>query len=299
MSTTVKPESVSFLSLATPATLLLAAMLGLAWQTDLFTPAPADALLFVPETVTIEARTFKYRADGEYSKGGSIIDPPMVEATETRPLTIMKYQVAMSDFVGCVHDGACRMPEAIVTPEADVPVTGVSYDDAQAYAAWLSRRTGQVWSLPTDRQLAFAAGKDFPDDALGLDSDNKNPALRWLADYKREAVERKLADPTPRVAGSFGVNEFGVADFAGNIWEWTTTCDRKVRLNDIGTIVSEDHGCGVYVTVGRHRSPMTYFVRDPKGGGCAVGTPPSNLGFRLVRDDRWYAMIARKFLPNL
>ncbi|URK88791.1 formylglycine-generating enzyme family protein [Rhizobium sp. RCAM05350] len=183
-------------------------MLALAWQTDLFKPAPADALLFVPETVAVEARTFKYQADGEYSKGGSIIDPPMVEATETSPLTIMKYQVAMSDFLGCVHDGVCRMPEAIVTPEADVPVTGVSYDDAQAYAAWLSRRTGQVWSLPSDRQLAFAAGKDFPDDALGLDPDNKNPALRWLADYKREAVERKLMDPTPRVAGSFGVNEF-------------------------------------------------------------------------------------------
>ena len=35
---------------------------------------------------------------------------------------------------------------------------------------------------------------------------------------------------------------------------------------------------------------MTDFIRDARAGGCSVGTPPSNLGFRLVRDDdpsRW------------
>ena len=299
MSMTDKAKHLSLLSVGTPAALLLAEVLAFAWQAEVLKPTPTDALLFVPETVTIEPRTFKYRADGEYSKGTSIIDPPMVEATETLPLTIMKYQVAMSDFAGCVHDGGCKAPESSVTRGSDTPVTGVNYDDAEAYAAWLSRRTGLTWSLPSDRQLAFAAGKEFPDDALGLDPGNKNPALRWLADYKREAAERKLGDPSPRVAGSFGVNEFGVADFGGNIWEWTTTCDRKVRLSEVGTLVSEDRGCGVYVTVGRHRSPMTSFVRDPKGGGCAVGTPPSNLGFRLIRDDRWYAVIARKYFSNL
>ncbi|TGV96539.1 formylglycine-generating enzyme family protein, partial [Mesorhizobium sp. M2E.F.Ca.ET.154.01.1.1] len=26
------------------------------------------------------------------------------------------------------------------------------------------------------------------------------------------------------------------------------------------------------------------FIRDGKSGGCAVGTPPDNLGFRLVRE---------------
>ena len=30
---------------------------------------------------------------------------------------------------------------------------------------------------------------------------------------------------------------------------------------------------------------MTDFIRDARAGGCSVGTPPSNLGFRLVRDD--------------
>jgi hypothetical protein len=32
---------------------------------------------------------------------------------------------------------------------------------------------------------------------------------------------------------------------------------------------------------------MTFFVRNPKSGGCSVGTPPDNLGFRLVREQGW------------
>ena len=32
---------------------------------------------------------------------------------------------------------------------------------------------------------------------------------------------------------------------------------------------------------------MTFFIRNPKSGGCSVGTPPDNLGFRLVRERSW------------
>lgn len=285
---------VSAFSIALPAMLLVAATFGVAWQADLFVAPAPDFALYMPETVTVAPRAFRYRADGEFFQGGNVIDPPMVEASETRPLVIMKYQVTLAEYGSCVAEGACRKPDAASTSETNVPVTGVSFDDAQLYARWLSGKTGQVWTLPTDRQLAFAAGPDFPDDALGLDPGNRNPAIRWLADYKREAAEKKLRDPTPRVVGSFGVNEFGVADFGGNVWEWTTTCHRRVHLAVSGKVDGSDAVCGVYVTVGSHRSPMSSFVRDPKGGGCAVGTPPSNLGFRLVRDDRWYAPLLRK-----
>ena len=46
------------------------------------------------------------------------------------------------------------------------------------------------------------------------------------------------------------------------------------------------------VIEGRHRSYMTDFVRDPKSGGCAVGTPPDNLGFRLVREASAFPALA-------
>jgi formylglycine-generating enzyme required for sulfatase activity len=274
--------------------LLVAASLGVAFQAGLLARAPSDAALFQPASITIQPRTFEYRADGEYLKGNQVVDAPMIKVAETAPLVVMKYQVTLGEYNACVADGACRQPDAAFSSETNVPATGVNFDDARTYADWLSKKTGEVWTLPTDLQLAFAAGPDFPDDALGLNADTKNPAIRWLADYKREAAEKAVRNPKPQVIGSFGVNQYGLADFAGNVWEWTTTCHRRVHLDARGSVQTVEPVCGVYLAVGNHRSPMTFFVRNPKGGGCSVGTPPSNLGFRLVRDDRWYAGLLKK-----
>jgi len=57
---------------------------------------------------------------------------------------------------------------------------------------------------------------------------------------------------------------------------------------------------------GRHRAHMSSFVRDGKRGGCAVGTPPENLGFRLVRDQdpiiakagKWLRGAFRSAMPD-
>ena len=38
------------------------------------------------------------------------------------------------------------------------------------------------------------------------------------------------------------------------------------------------------VVEGQHRAYVTDFIRDARAGGCAAGVPPSNLGFRLVRE---------------
>jgi formylglycine-generating enzyme required for sulfatase activity len=207
----------------------------------------------------------------------------------------MKYQVSYADYALCVGAGACAAPAPEYVPaRADLPVTGVSFEDAQAYASWFSRQTGEAWMLPTDEQLAFAAGSRFPDDALGADAQGSpNPAIRWLADYAREAEGKTSRDPVPQPLGHFGENEFGIADFGGNVWEWTVTCSRRIDIEASDGTARDTSSCGIYHAIGKHRAPMIFFVRNPKGGGCAVGTPPDNLGFRLIRDTRWYAPLSR------
>lgn len=289
---TSKP-GIPWTSLALP-TLLLVALAGmLAVKVDLVGAPPAGPILGEPLTVEIAPRAFDYRDSGEFFRNGFAVDEPIKTVAVRRPLTIMKYQVTAADYGRCVADGACAPAEpGFVAIDATItPATGVSYDDAIAYAGWLSGRTGEVWRLPTDQDLAFAAGTRFPDDALGIDINSTNPADRWLADYRREAARKASRDPVPQPLGSFGENEYGLADFAGNVWEWTATCIRRVILDKAGRVVNDAASCGIYVASGKHRAALSSFVRDPKGGGCAVGVPPDNVGFRLVKDTRWYAPI--------
>lgn len=285
---TASSSSVSGLSLAVPLLLLAILSATLITRLGIHGREAGEAAVDLPQTVVVAPHSFSYRGAGEFYKGGYAIDAPIRELSVAKPLEIMKYQVSEREYAVCVDDGGCLAPAGLNDRKADVPVVGVSYDDALAYAAWLSRRTGETWRLPQDEELAFAAGSRFPDDALGVDADTRNPALRWLADYRRETARKASANPAPQPQGSFGESEFGLADFAGNIWEWTGTCNRRVILDDGGNVASDISSCGIYLAVGKHRSPMSSFIREPKGGGCSVGTPPDNLGFRLVKDTRWY-----------
>jgi formylglycine-generating enzyme required for sulfatase activity len=164
---------------------------------------------------------------------------------------------------------------------ADLPAVGLSHDDALAYAGWLSAETGRVWRLPTDREWALAAGSRYRDDALTEVSDPDDPSRRWIALYDAESAGAEALSPEPRPAGTFGTNEHGLRDLSGNVWEWTSTCYVRHRV-DTG---SETANCGIRIAEGRHRAYMAGFFRDPKAGACSVGIPPANLGVRLVRDD--------------
>ncbi|MCF1449305.1 formylglycine-generating enzyme family protein [Agrobacterium vitis] len=295
MATIAARTGVSSLSMILPALLLAALVGGLAFTTGLIGNGHSGEMLPGPQIVIVAPRTFMYRSDGDFTKGGFPIDGPLLTVAVRAPLTIMKFQVSVADYTRCVVDGACAAAENVRAGSDAVPVTGVNYDDAYAYAGWLSKKTGQVWRLPTDAEWAFAAGERFVDDGLGLAMDSRNPAIRWLADYEREAARKGTGNPAPQPQGTFGENAFGVADIGGNVWEWTQTCHRRVNIGEDGAIASDVPACGIYVTEGKHRAPMSSFIRDPKSGGCSVGTPPDNLGFRLVHDSRWYAPLVRAF----
>lgn len=270
-----------------PAILLAALLSLIAVQTEVVRiPTPGSGIPG-PETVRIVPRPFQYRASGEFLKGTASVDGPLVRVAAPPPLDIMKFQVSAADYAACVADGACSKAEPRRKGKGDVPVTGVSYDDATAYAAWLSRRTGAVWRLPTVEEWAFAAGGKAVDHALGVETDGLDPAQRWLLQYEKESALGTNAFATPEPLGHFGLNEFGVADLSAVVWEWTATCASRTTLDDAGRMVSFVDSCGVHYLEGRHRTPMSNFVSDAVGGGCSVGVPPDNLGFRLVRETGW------------
>jgi len=237
-----------------------------------------------PETVVIAPRPFTYRASGDFIRGTASVDGPLVQIDQPGALEIMKYQVSTADYAQCVADGACRKAEPRRRGAGNLPVTGVSFDDATAYADWLSRQTGEAWRLPTVEEWAFAAGSKAVDLALGINPDATDPAQRWLLAYEREAALGIDGPANPEPLGAFGVNEFGVADLSAVVWEWTSTCASRTTLDATNNAITHIESCGVRYLEGRHRVPMSTFIRDALGGACSVGVPPDNLGFRLVRD---------------
>lgn len=238
-----------------------------------------QASLASPQIVTIAPGSLTYRLPGEFLRADKPVDAPGGSIAFTRSLDIMKHQVDSADYARCVAEQACEPADGRVTP--GLPVTGIGFEDARAYAIWLSERTGESWRLPTDAEWAFAAAERFSDEPLALDDNGANPAVRWLARYRKEASQA-VTDGAPVPHGSFGTNSKGLSDVAGNVWEWTSTCFVRTALDaaDVRTV----ENCGVRIAGGRHRAYTSFFLRDGKSGGCAAGMAPQNLGVRLVRD---------------
>lgn len=248
------------------------------------------AIVAAAQTVEVGTTELDYPLPGEFLVEGRPAASP-IETVKVRRFQVMKQQVSAQDYSRCVTSGACRPADGLTPEGADVPATGVSYLDAVAFAGWYSNETGYAWRLPTAQEAAAAAGERFSGDAFSAAAeDAANPAVAWLRRYREEAAAKRPADPVVKPRGYYGANTNGVEDFGGNVWEWTSTCYVRISLAaDRTTTKASTDNCGVHVLEGLHRAYMSNFIRDGKSGGCAVGTPPEHLGFRLVRDDTFLA----------
>lgn len=154
--------------------------------------------------------------------GGDPDEKPVHEVTISRAFAIGVYEVTFAEYDRfCEATGREKPkdgrrwfgPLSRNWGRGSKPAMNVSWDDAVAYAKWLSDQTGHRYRLPSEAEWEYAArgGTDTPywwGGTAGKNKANcKGCGSRW---------DKKSTAPV----GSFAPNPYGMFDTAGNVWEW-------------------------------------------------------------------------------
>ncbi|MFT5445788.1 MAG: formylglycine-generating enzyme required for sulfatase activity/serine [Gammaproteobacteria bacterium] len=139
---------------------------------------------------------------------------------QINPFAISRYEVTIAQYQRFADVTKRKMPDLSGLDTLSAPVVFVSWDDANAYARWLSKQTGRKYRLPTEAQWEYAAraGTQTPyfwGNALG-----ENNAHCF--DCKTGLNPR-----LPTKVGRFKPNAFALFDTSGNVMEWTRDCFHK------------------------------------------------------------------------
>ena len=114
------------------------------------------------------------------------------------------------------------------TQTDDHPVTVVSWNDAVAFCAWLSKKEGKIYRLPSEAEWEYACRAGTKTRFSVGDKDADLQAVANIADatlklkWKDAFWATKWEDGFPFTApvGRFRANDFGLQDMHGNVWEW-------------------------------------------------------------------------------
>ncbi len=141
------------------------------------------------------------------------------------------------------------------------PVMRVGWNDSQNFCAWLSKKEGKTYRLPTDREWSIAVGigrdEKWEPDTLPTTVASNYTGFPWGADFpppadvpngnysdaSRKAKWPDRADwefldnyndgfPATAPVMSYQPNHLGIFDMGGNVWEWVEDLDagQKDRL---------------------------------------------------------------------
>ena len=163
------------------------------------------------------------------------------------------------------------------------PAVCISWNDARDYVAWLSRRTGKTYRLPSEEEWEYAAragsaqSRHWGDSPAGacefanvsdITGAKANPA--WIA----HPCDDGHVFTAP--AGSLRANRFGLYDTAGNVWEWTSGC----WTEQLGGVPSH---CFQRVLRGGSWMSLPAFARSATRHRLDIDMRFSEIGFRVLR----------------
>ena len=167
------------------------------------------------------------------------------------------------------------------------PAVCVSWQDAQAYARWLSAKTAHQYRLPSEREWEYAAraGRSTPYPWYGSSvCDHANVADEALLLKHPGWQIEKCNDGHQFTApvGSYAPNAFGLYDMHGNVMEWVRDCwSRQLQVSD-GR--QAPLNCSSRVIRGGGWNLTASYMRSAYRGKAAEANRGSVTGVRLVRE---------------
>jgi formylglycine-generating enzyme required for sulfatase activity len=215
---------------------------------------------------------------GRYRIGSQRNDPdalPEEFGGAERPIAafeLSSHEITAGQWQQCVNDQACPLP-AQPAESAAMPVTGISWDAAAGYAAWLSRQTGRQYRLPTEAEWEYAAragaATTFPwGDRLGQ-RNAQCGQCGALADFPRFAP-----------VGTYPARR-GLYDMVGNAYEWVADCWTSNHAQPLppATAACRDkvQKGGAYDTLEADVRPVARTYGDRT-------VPDLRVGFRVARE---------------
>jgi formylglycine-generating enzyme required for sulfatase activity len=158
---------------------------------------------------------------------------------EVSPFALGQYPVTVAEYACCVRmravlgppGGTLGLDHPYVGPRwpnqlqhLDHPVSGLSWEDATAYAHWLAQITSQPWRLPTEAEWEKAARWDAEKRVSRL--------YPWGNQWDKKRANTGESRPHQKTkVGAYAslgdASPCGAHDLAGNVWEWTSSISKR------------------------------------------------------------------------
>jgi formylglycine-generating enzyme required for sulfatase activity len=242
-----------------------------------------------PEMVTVPAGEFMMGSP-ESERGREKNEGPQHKVTFAKPFAAGKYEVTFAEWDACVAGGGCtEKPGDENWGRGRRPVINVSWNDAQQYVAWLSKKTGKSYRLLSEAEWEYAARAQTKatDQTTPFSTGAKinyrqaNYDANFRYDGSPPGIYRQQTVPV----GSLPRNRFGLYEMHGNVWEWVQDCYKPSYEGapaDGSPVVTND--CSLHIMRG---GAWNYYPRLLRSAYRYVTAPEvrlNNAGFRVARD---------------
>jgi formylglycine-generating enzyme required for sulfatase activity len=186
-----------------------------------------------PELVAVAPGAFVMGSPSD-EPGRDDDEGPPRELALAKPLAVGRFEVTFAEWDACVAGGGCggHRPDDRGWGRDRRPVIDVSFDDAQAYLAWLSGKTGQRYRLLGEAEWEYVARAGDRGPNPWGDQDAR--ACRFASLHDEVGRERNGSDwaaagcsdghAQTAPVGGFAPNAWGLHDILGNVAEWTADC---------------------------------------------------------------------------